>query len=183
MTDRQIRGEHAGRPPVATAGLRALTRSADVLALALMLAFGLGYLLLALRLPFGTLQAPSSGMFPRIIAVLTIVSAVLSLFFRLVRHKLVSGGLDEDDDPEEREFGEAFWRVPALIACLALYVGFAPVAGHIITSSVVSFLVLLMLASRPRWQMAALSIGFAVATHLLFRVLLDVPLPAGRWLP
>lgn len=182
MNRRSREADRGARPPMVAAGVRALTGSADVVALFVMLAFGVLYLALALRMPFGTLQAPATGLFPRVIAVLILVATGLSLFFRLVRHKLVSAPVD-DEDPAEREFGEAFWRVPALIACLVLYVGLAPWLGHIISSSLVSFLVLLMLNQRARWQMAALSIAFGFATYGLFHTLLNVPLPTGVWRP
>lgn len=149
--------------------------------LLVLLIVGVGYLVLSLELPAGEVGRPAEGLLPRMIGVLIVVSSVLALVGARNASPSSSHTADEDDEPAEHDFGEAAWRVPAVAVGVLLYVVLAPRAGHLVTSSVVSFLVLTLLAARPRWQMALVSVGFGAATYALFTEFLDVALPLGSW--
>lgn len=174
---------NGGRPAVEQRGSRVVAAAgehAHVITLAVVLAAGLGYLVVALGLPFEGYGSPSPGLFPRFAAVLVLVSALASLLLHLTRRSGAPAVHDEDEEPEST-IGDAAWRVPALVACLGLYVVLAPLAGHVLAAALVSFVVLLMLDERPRWQMAAYAIGFALGSYGLFTLVLGVTLPAGMW--
>ncbi len=147
--------------------------------LLVLLVVGVGYLVLSLELPVGGVGRPDEGLLPRMIGVLIVVSTVLALI--VDRNATSSPTWDEDDEPAEHDFGEAAWRVPAVAFGVLVYVVLAPRAGHLVTSSVVAFFILTLLAARRLWQMAVVSVAFAAATYGLFAEFLSVALPLGSW--
>lgn len=149
------------------------------LGLLVLLVLGIAYLVLSLELPRGTLSRPEEGLFPRMIGLLLIVSAAVALV--ATRRATPESTSFDEDEPEEHDFGEAAWRVPAVAGAVILYVVLAPLAGHLVVGALLTFLVLLVLSARPFWQSALVSVAFAFGTYALFTVLLDVALPAGRW--
>lgn len=163
-----------------TAWLRGRATNYTVGLLAMVIV-GVGYLVLSLELPTGAIDRPDEGLLPRMIGVLIVTSSILALVAARNGSSSSSHTWDEDDEPAEHDFGEAAWRVPAVALGVLVYVLLAPWAGHLLTSSLVSFFVLSLQAARPFWQMGLVSISLGGATYLLFTELLNVALPVGSW--
>ncbi len=140
--------------------------------LVLFLAAGV-YLILALRLPFGTAARPGAGFYPVIVAVFALVvalAATASAFRATPRGGTGAPGLDASSRRR------VLVSVAALVAfCLALpWVGYPAAAFAFVT------VVLRYLGSR--WTTALLAgVLSSAISYALFAVLLDVPLPRGLW--
>jgi len=164
-----------------TAGWLRGRATANAVGLLVLVLLGVAYLLLSLQLPAGTVREAGDGTFPRMIGILLVVCALLALLG--TRKASAAPATWDEDEPPEHQFGEAAWRVPAVAGSVLFYVVVAPLLGHLATATVLSFFVLALLGDRPRWQVAVVSVALGASTYALFTVLLDVALPAGRWLP
>jgi putative tricarboxylic transport membrane protein len=138
--------------------------------LVLLVAAGV-YLTLALRLPFGAAERPGAGFYPVIVAVFAIVVA-LAATASAYRSAPDTTTVELDADSRRR----VLISVVALIAfCLALpWIGY-PAAAFAFVTVVLRYL-------GARWTTALLTgVLSSACSHLLFAVLLDVPLPRGPW--
>lgn len=144
----------------------------------LLLLVAVVYVLAALNLNRGTLERPGVGFFPTIVAVVLLVAAAADLVASL-RHKA-----DRPDTTAEVEadsngggFGEAAWRVPALLGLLVAYVVGIGLIGHLLTAAIVCTVVVRILGGTAWWK--AVIAGFAVswASVLVFDSLLGMRLP------
>jgi hypothetical protein len=129
------------------------------------------YLTLALRLPFGAAARPGAGFYPVIVAVFAIVVALAAT---VTAYRSAPGGGTVELDAASRR--RVVISVVALLAfCLALpWVGY-PAAAFAFVTVVLRYL-------GARWTTALLIAALsAVGSHVLFAVLLDVPLPRGPW--
>ena len=139
-----------------------------------VLALSGAYLTKALALPYGSTARPGAGFFPTLIAIFgcAIGLAMTGRAF-LVPAAGVSRG---DAGLSEAERGRVLSTIVVLVAfCLLLpWVGYPLVAFGFVG-------VLLRRLGTP-WR-TALIVGAlsAAASHYLFAVLLDVPLPRGPW--
>ena len=138
--------------------------------LVLLVAAGV-YLTLALRLPFGAAARPGAGFYPVIVAVFAIVVA-LAATASAYRSAPVTATVELDAASRRR----VVISVLALIAfCLGLpWIGY-PAAAFAFVTVVLRYL-------GARWTTALLIAALSAAgSHVLFAVLLDVPLPRGPW--
>ena len=146
--------------------------SRDRVAAFALLLFGLGGLLEARRLAIGNPSHPGPGFFPFWLA-LALCAVVLVLLLR----RSPPAPRPATVPPERLERGKV---VLALIASAA-YAALLEPLGFLLTTFL--FLLFLLKAIEPRrWTSSlAISATTAVASHLVFKVWLDVQLPAGRW--
>jgi putative tricarboxylic transport membrane protein len=142
-----------------------------VAALALLL-FGLGGVFGASRLTIGGPGRPGPGFFPFWLALALCVAAVALLLRRSPAPPQPPAVL-----AERLRYGKV---VLALAAGAAYAAALGPL-GFLLTTFL--FLLFLLRAVDPRRWSSALVISAAtsVASHLLFKVWLDVQLPAGPW--
>jgi cell division protein FtsW (lipid II flippase) len=87
---------------------------------------------------------------------------------------------EEADDPDKPV---SLLRPVLVIGAMAIYVLALDVAGYLLATSVLLFVVHLIFGVRKRWWLALIvSMAFTVALYLFFGELLLVPLPAGSWI-
>jgi tripartite-type tricarboxylate transporter receptor subunit TctC len=155
-----------------------------LLLLAIPTVVGVSYLIEALRLPLGSLEAPNFGFFPMLVGVLLVGAAAITLFRQgaSVLRRGATGGKEADTGDAEVDPGDTASFQPKLLIIMAavlVYVLFAGVVGHIVTATFVSAVALRATGERPWWQVLLLAIATGVGTYLLFVVALGMPLPTG----
>jgi hypothetical protein len=145
-----------------------------VVALAVVATAGV-YLTQALALPYGTTARPGAGFFPTIVALFACAVGLVMTAQAFLADP--AGGAPRETEPARAPHrGHVCTTVVLLVAfCLLL-----PWVGY----PVVAFALVAVLLHRlgSGWR-SALAIGglTALASHYLFAVLLDVPLPRGPW--
>ena len=143
----------------------------DRAAAAVLLVFGLIALEEARKLRFGAIAKPGPGFFP----------VVLAAAFSLVCLALLIGAWRAR--PAQGTPGAAlgWWRMAAAMAALFVYAFALERLGFVLTT----FALLLFFfkgLERQRWLTAlAGSAATALVTYLVFRVWLNVQLPAAPW--
>ncbi len=148
----------AGHPRSARSQLRRI-------APLLLLALGVGSLLMGRDMGLGELTAPGPGLWPVIVAGLLTATSVALLFF------------DPAEDYEPWTAGTA--RIAAGLAGLALFVVLFDTIGFVVPTFLLLFAWLRFLGDES-WRMAlVLAAAGAIALHLVFVVALGVPFPAG----
>ncbi|GAA5663240.1 hypothetical protein Brsp07_01717 [Brucella sp. NBRC 14130] len=126
---------------------------------------GLGAAASGLRMHLWESGEPAAGLFPFLAALLLIVTSLLC----------TTQGVVPDEDPIEIPRVIAYCVVLALFCVLLEVLGFVA-AAFLFLSGVLLFI------ERMKWQIAGLlSAAVAVATWVLFEILLSVPLPHGIW--
>ena len=131
----------------------------------LLLALGVGALLVGWDMGLGELTAPGPGLWPTIVAGLLIATSVVLLF------------LDPAEDYEPWTAGTA--RIVAGLAGLALFIVLFQTIGFVVSAFLLLFAWLRFLGGES-WRMAlVLAVAGAVVLHLVFVVVLGVPFPAG----
>lgn len=121
-------------------------------------------------------MSPLGGVFPTTIAVVTFVSALLRIAFLWLR------GVHSNP---ERDKGSVSRRV-LLVVTMTVWALMMPWAGFVLTG-LASFVSLMLIAQHDYWdtrRMLTYLVAGAVLVGLfygLFALLLNVPLPVGRW--
>ncbi len=141
-----------------------------------LLVVSLAWIWHARSMPWGSPVSPGPAVFPAAIGIL-----VASLCLILL--------LTEGEKEKEAEVahlvpsGEAGKRVVKIFLAIGAYPVLAGLLGHPVVAALVSLVILRSLGMRRWWATILLAIGFALGSHYLFAVLLDVPLPEGIWMP
>ena len=143
----------------------------DRLPTAVLLAFGLVALEEARKLRFGSIARPGPGFFP----------VVLAAAFSLVCLVLLVGAVRgrDEDAPVAARLGWA--KIVATMAALFVYALVLEVVGFV-AATFALLLFFFRALERQRWPLAlAGSLVTALLTYLVFKVWLNVQLPAGPW--
>lgn len=149
----------------------------DVLFAALVLAAGVGYEAMALRMPQGKIAYPGPGFFPAIVGAVLVLTAAACLVQAVLR-----SATDPRGKPRATLGIPARRRVTktvSLLALLVLYVlALKPVGFPI---AILTFLVASIRTFGYRKWLPALGIAavLSVLSYLAFVVWLKVPLPLG----
>jgi putative tricarboxylic transport membrane protein len=139
----------------------------DIGASLFLVLLGLGVMIEAIRLGLGTTQALRPGFLPLFCGILVTFLSLL-LLFNAWR------GRTEKPQP----FGQ--WRRPvAVLAGLAVYVIIFQRLGFVISTAFLSAVLLRVFDMKLKWPLLAASIGIAIGTFVLFKMLLGVELPYG----
>jgi hypothetical protein len=134
---------------------------------------GIAYLWGSLRLPMGTLEAPRSGIFPLLVAILLIaVSIVL-----LVRSE---GASSRSDETESFPKGADLRRVGAVALALVLSAACLKALGYLVCTTALMAAVVRLLGSRSWGKVALAAVLTGLLSYFLFVFALDVPLPRGE---
>lgn len=128
------------------------------------------YTLLSFQYPWGTLAQPGTGFLPFLIGVLFLASAAGVAWEALVRRP---------DEAVEWPHGVALVRVFAVVAIAIGYLLVVSSLGHAVTSSLVTFGLMVLMGARRLPLLAALAVTTGAGSTFLFVDLLGVPLPGG----
>ncbi len=139
------------------------------------LVLGVGFVVEAQKLKLGRISRPDPGFFPFWLGVAMIVAAAFFLI-RVLRRDVGSEGRPE-----------SLWRGlhwgQALFSLFAM-LGYALVldrTGYLLTTFILLFVLFRYVGSQS-WRATILgSVATSVLTYLLFKVWLQVQLPAGFW--
>lgn len=143
----------------------------DRAAAAVLLAFGLIALEEARKLRLGSIARPGPGFFP----------VVLAAAFSLVCVALLVVALRTSDTTAPPGARLGWPKVVATMATLFVYAFALERVGFVITTFVL-LLFFFKALERQRWATAlAGSLATAFVTYLVFKVWLQVQLPAGPW--
>lgn len=132
---------------------------------------GLSAVLLALSaavLVYSNSFEATAAKFPRLVAIGTIICAVLLLLFAL-KEKAPGSGMPW------RQYG----NVAVLAGVLILYAILMPLIGYILSSLMVFAAVSVFLGARKISTITIVDLCTTGAVYVIFRFLLKVPLPAG----
>ncbi|MFB3817296.1 MAG: tripartite tricarboxylate transporter TctB family protein [Candidatus Methylomirabilales bacterium] len=147
----------------------------DALGGTILLLFGLVTALLSLQLPIGTFRAPGSGLFPLILGLtLLALAAAYLVQLRMTRHGRPSA-------PAPPAGPASLSRVLAFVAAVAAAAALLAPLGYPLVAFLLLAALLRILGLRPWWTTAAVALGAAAASYVLFVRWLQIPLPRG-WL-
>lgn len=135
-----------------------------------VVAIGIGYVVLALDLGVGTIEDPGAGLFP-VVAGLVCVGFLAA---DLVRGVVTASrrGLDPGS-------GRVPARVWLILGAIAVYLLLVGVLGHALTAAVVVAILLALLGSRRWWVITLVGLAAGFGSDLLFTTLLGLRLPLG----
>jgi putative tricarboxylic transport membrane protein len=148
-----------------------MKKSATV-ATILFLGFAIGALIVSVKLPLGTLNAPAAGFFPAVLAALLAMTSLLG-FLNALR-----SGHESADQAEPLRWKKIVFTVSSLLVFAFVFESF----GYLVATFLfITFL--LRIVEQRTWGLAV-GVAFAASffSYLIFGLLLGTPLPAG-WLP
>jgi hypothetical protein len=141
------------------------------------LGLGVVYLGGSLRLPLGTLEAPRSGLFPLLVAILLIAVS----FTLLLKGGGAAGSRPEEFDPFPE--GGDLRRVAAVALTLFLYAAGLRFLGYLVCTTGLMASVVRLLGMKNWGSVAATAVLTGLISWGLFVFALDVPLPRGEVFP
>lgn len=151
-----------------TARSRALLITAAVAS-----AVALAYTVLSFQYPWGTLAQPGTGFLPFAVGVLFFISAAGVAWEALAKRP---------DEPIDWPRGSGLRRVVAVAAIAIGYLVLVGSLGHVVTSTLVAFGLMMLMGARRVLPIAALAVAMGVGSTYLFVDVLGVPLPGGALL-
>ena len=132
------------------------------------------YLTQAMALPYGTAAKPGAGFFPVLVAVFACAVGVLMTARAFLAP--ATAGAAREAVPD----GAARGRAVSTIVLLAAFCLLLPWVGYPLVAF--AFVALLLRRLGSAWRTAVITGAVtAAASHYVFGVLLDVPLPPGPW--
>ncbi len=135
------------------------------------LAVAVGYLTVALGLPFGRLDQPGAAVFPIFVAAVLVVASLATIH---------EGWSTSAEQFVEFPAGADGRRVVYLVLLLFGFFFALPWLGQLISSTLFCVLLMRVLSAGVGWtRTVAYSAVLALAIDLVFEKLLKVPLPHG----
>ena len=143
----------------------------NIVVAAVLLAFA-GYIFVtASTLPFGTIRVPQTAFFPKSLAVLLAIFAVVLLTRALAGSDALRGA--------ERIETEGWIRIGITLAALAGFAFALEPLGFLLTTFLL-MIVLLRAIEAQKWRkVVVVALATALISYAIFFWLLGVPLPAG----
>lgn len=146
-------------------------RRTDFISAVTLLALAIAALLEASKLPFGRLGSPQAGFFPLVLAIFLAIFSLVFLAQAIGAPKIGSGG----SRGESATWNKIVLAVGALFVFGLLFESL----GYVI-STFLFIAFLLRVVERQKWSLVVIVAFFtALATYLVFGLLLNTPLPAG----
>jgi hypothetical protein len=130
----------------------------------------LAYLLAGRRYALDTLATPGPGVVP-LIAGLALLATAVWLFVAATRTIAPSAPIEPSARSPMR------WTPLVLCAALVLYTVLLPRLGFVASSFALVVVAARLMGAQGWWRPAALGLGVAAVTHVLFARWLGVPLP------
>jgi len=144
-----------------------MAKKNDVILGSFFLVSGIGVALESLRYQLGTARHPLPGLLP-FLAGLLLAGLSATLIFR--------SGRDEDDKPQSA----GHLRRPAqLILGLIIYISMSSFFGYILSATILSIFILLAMEAKNWGVIIGSSLAVAIASYIVFKLLLGLPLPSG----
>jgi putative tricarboxylic transport membrane protein len=148
----------------------------------LILAVGLGYEIMALKMPQGRLSYPGPGLFPMIIGVFLVAAALGCFIQEILFRKGTSEGLSASAPPDQESAAPGNRNVIKTFQLMALMIGYTLAlkpAGFLI--SICAFMVVAIRIFGYRLWVPALAMAAVIAgiSYVTFVLWLKVPLPMG----
>jgi putative tricarboxylic transport membrane protein len=143
----------------------------DLAAAAILLGLAAYIFVAAGAMPFGTARVPQTAFFPKCLAVLLAVLAVIVL---------VRTFIGANDTVAVDEIAVRGWL--RIVATLAVLIGFALVLeplGFLASTFLLMFLLLRAIEPQPWRNVIAIAVSTSLISYGLFSWLLGVPLPVG----
>ena len=135
----------------------------------LFLGFAIGALLVSMKLPFGTLNAPAAGFFPAVLAALLAMTSLLG-FINVLRSSHESA-----DEAEPLRWKKILFTVSSLLVFALVLETF----GYLV-ATFLFIIFLLRIVEQKTWGLAvAVAFAASLFSYLIFGLLLGTPLPAG----
>jgi putative tricarboxylic transport membrane protein len=136
---------------------------------ALFFGFAIGALIVSMKLPLGTLNAPAAGFFPAVLAALLALTSLLS-FINALR-----SGHERADPAEPLRWKKIVFTVSSLLVYAFVFESF----GYLV-ATFLFIIFLLRIVEQKTWGLAV-AVAFVAAffSYLIFGLLLGTPLPAG----
>jgi putative tricarboxylic transport membrane protein len=145
-------------------------RRSLLVASALLVLFGIYWTVIAFELPYFQRITPGPGFFPRWVGGLFTVIAAL-LFVAMLRSR--------EDEPSSWP-DRAGWRnVGLTVGVLALCILLFDALGYVITTTLLMLVTMAAIGRHRLPLLVAVAAGTSLGTYLLFRSVLQVPLPRG----
>jgi putative tricarboxylic transport membrane protein len=134
-----------------------------------VLLLGVGYTVVALRLPLQTALGVGPGFLPSLIGLFIVACAAWALATRATAI------------PPDQPFplGEEAGRVPLLLALLVAYLVLLIPLGHLLSGMLMGSASLWVLGRRPWWAAVGIGVALSAGSWALFDLALGLPLPAG----
>ena len=142
------------------------------IAVATMLLALAGYIFLAASaLPFGTLRVPQTAFFPKTLALLLAVLALVLLAQTLIGNETLR---------HSEKIDTAGWfRIGATLVTMAGFALALEPLGYLVTTFLLMVLLLRAIETQSWRKVIAVALATSLISYAIFAWLLGVPLPAG----
>lgn len=121
----------------------------------------------AQKLSVGDYHAPGPGFFPFYLSLLLIITGI-AIFIQGLREK-----------PAEEEAAPRKMRVAITLAAIFIYPFLLEPLGYLLTTFLLMLLCIRMMLKKVWWFAPAVSVVIALFSYIIFKVWLQVLLPAG----
>ena len=145
----------------------------DLIAGAVLAAFGIYVIWVAAKLPYVSDVGPGHGFFPLWLGIGLVVFAAGLMFASFTSSVTRAKSLSQSWNSMVRPL--AGWLAVMLAIAVLGQIGFA------LSFIILTVFLVVALDRRPAWLAVAVAVGLAVAFHLIFVVALDVSLPKAVW--
>ncbi len=144
-----------------------MAKKNDAILGSFFLLIGIGVALESLGYHLGTARQPLPGLLP-FLAGLLLVALSAMLIFRSRR----------DEGAKPQSLGNL--RRPArLILGLVIYISISSFLGYILATTILSMFILLAMEAKSWRVIIGSSLGVALGSYIVFKLLLGLPLPSG----
>jgi putative tricarboxylic transport membrane protein len=131
-----------------------------------------GYIFLAAgTLPFGTMRVPQTAFFPRTLAVLLGIMALILLARTLAGREALRGG--------EKIETQGWIRIAVTLMTLAGFALALERLGFLLTTFLLMISLLRAIEAQKWRKVVVVALATALISYAIFSLLLGVPLPAG----
>ena len=142
-------------------------KAADIGSSSCLMVFGALTAWQAQKLTVGDYHAPGPGFFPFYLSILLIISGI-AIFIQ---------GLAEK--PAEEEAAPRKLRVAAALIAIFIYPFLLEPLGYLLTTFLLMLLCIRLMLTRAWWFAPAIAIVISLSSYIIFKVWLQVLLPAG----
>lgn len=128
------------------------------------------FMVQSVGLGFGSLQTPGAGLWPFVIAIVTILLAVAQ--------SIAPGGSTGSTDDSSRTGGKPHARAFLLGALVLFYAVLVESVGYLLLTAAMLFIASLFVARARWWSAAVTSLAATGVVYMVFSTFLGIPLPA-----